>query len=162
MKQKCDKCGKPATIHLTDIVGSQKSEKHLCEDCAAAEGYTVKTNVPISQLLEDFVLQSSTGREFSELKCDICGISFNEFREHGLLGCPNDYEAFQVALGPLVERAQEGATQHIGKAPKRGDAAQRRHNTLLRLRAELKSAVKAEDYELAASLRDQIKNMEQP
>jgi protein arginine kinase activator len=161
MKQKCDKCGKPATIHLTDIVGQEKTEKHLCEDCAATEGFTVKTNIPISQLLEDFVLQSSPGKEFAQLKCDICGMTFNEFREHGRLGCPNDYDAFAPALEPIIERSQEGAVQHIGKSPKRGDAAQKRHTTLLRLRAELRSAVKAENYELAASLRDQLKSMEQ-
>ena len=59
MKFKCDHCDKPATIHLTEITGGQKIEKHLCENCAAGEGITVKANVPISQLLESFILQTT-------------------------------------------------------------------------------------------------------
>jgi len=169
MKLKCDKCGKSATIHLTEIVGGQKIEKHLCEDCASAEGITVKSNVPISQLLEDFILQTSPSHSPeqaaqhavpSDLKCDVCGMDFNEFRSKGLLGCPHDYEAFDRGLLPLLERAHEGATQHIGKVPHSAGDSQKKQNALLRLRAELKSAVSLEDYERAASLRDQIKELE--
>jgi protein-arginine kinase activator protein McsA len=32
---KCVSCGKePATVHLTEIVGKEKQEQHLCDDCA--------------------------------------------------------------------------------------------------------------------------------
>lgn len=160
MKPKCDKCDKPAVIHTTDIVGGQKTEKHLCEDCAASEGITIKTSVPISQLLEDFVLQSSGSEGGAKLKCDTCGMTFEEFRQTGLLGCPLDYNVFEKALTPLLKRAQEGATQHIGKAPHRAEEGQKKQSALLRLRAELKAAVAAEDYEAAAGLRDQIKKLE--
>ncbi len=161
MTFKCDKCDKPATIHLTEIVDGQKTEKHLCEDCAVTEGITVKTNLPISQLLEDFVLQTSSSVEASqELNCDVCGLTYEQFREQTLLGCPNDYEAFAPVLGPLLERAQEGATQHIGKVPHRAGNDQKKQNAILRIRAELKGAIAAEDYERAAALRDQIKELE--
>jgi len=36
MIMKCERCNKPATIHLTEIQGGKKIEKHLCEACAAA------------------------------------------------------------------------------------------------------------------------------
>jgi len=162
MKYKCDKCNRPATVHLTEIVGGEKLEKHLCESCAAAEGITVTANIPISKLLEDFVLQTSGEPAGAELKCDVCGLTFAEFRQQGHLGCPNDYDAFEPALTPLLERAHEGATQHLGKVPRRAGADQKRQNALLRLRAELKQAVGAEDYEKAAALRDRIKEMETP
>ena len=166
MKFKCDKCGQPATIHLTEIVGGQKIEKHLCEDCAASEGITVKSNVPISQLLEDFVLQTTSSGESQQapapdLTCEVCGMTFAEFRESGLLGCPNDYDAFAEALDPLLEKAHDGHTQHIGKVPRNAGQSQKRQTEILRLRAELKSAVNTEDYERAAGLRDRIKEMEQ-
>jgi len=163
---KCDKCGKPATMHLTEFVHGETVEKHLCEQCAAAEGITkVAGNLPLSQLLEDFVLQTGSaapGREGqgAELTCDVCGLTFSEFREKGVLGCPGDYDAFADSLVPLLERAQEGASQHIGKVPHRAGSDQKRHNAILRLRAELRGAVAAEDYERAASLRDQIKELE--
>lgn len=159
MKFKCDKCDKPASVYLTEIEGGQKIQKHLCEDCAAAEGITVKSNMPISQLLEDFILQGS-GVSTSDQRCDVCGMTFKEFRQQGLLGCPNDYDVFAPALEPLLLRAQEGACQHAGKVPHHADEEHKRASTLLRLRSELQSAVGSEDYERAARLRDQIKELE--
>ncbi len=161
MKNQCDKCGKPATVYLTEIVGGQKIEKHLCEHCAAAEGITIKSNVPISQLLEDFILQSAGGEdEASEPTCEVCGMTFSQFRQGGRLGCPNDYDAFAKPLAPLLERAHEGATHHMGKVPHRADSGQKKQAAILRLRAQLKAAIADEDYERAAVLRDQIKEFE--
>jgi protein arginine kinase activator len=164
MKKKCDKCGKPATIYLTEIEDGQKIEKHLCEDCASEEGITVKATA-ISQLLEDFVLQAGAGpgassEEQEELLCDVCGLSYSDFREQSMLGCPNDYEAFSDHLVPLLQRAHEGASEHIGKVPHRAGSSEKKQIALLRLRAELKAAVAAENYEHAASLRDQIRQVE--
>lgn len=155
MKFECDNCGNPATFHITEIQGGKKVEKHLCEECAAAEGIAVKHDVPIEKLLEEFVNQSP------DPACPVCGMSYAEFRKHGLLGCPNDYDAFEDLLARDLERVQEG-TQHVGKAPQRPDGEPQRQTALLRMRAELKRAVSAEDYERAAVLRDQIKEMEGP
>jgi len=160
MKFKCDKCSKPATIHLTEIIDGDKIEKHLCQNCAATEGITVKAEVPISQLLEDFILQSGGAEELAEAVCEVCGMKFSEFRDGGLLGCPNDYDVFESGLTPLLERAQAGALQHIGKVPHGADDVQKRQTAILRLRAQLKSAINGEDYERAAVLRDQIKELE--
>ena len=157
MKIKCDNCDRPATVHMTEIHGNEKVEKHLCEECAATEGITIKANVPITQLLEDFVLATTAGAEVSEMKCDVCGLSFMEFRHAGLLGCPHDYDAFAKALTPMLQHAHEGASRHIGKVPKRAGGDQARQNKILRLRAELTGAIAAEDYERAAALRDRIK-----
>lgn len=162
MKHKCDNCEKVATIHLTEILGGKKIEKHLCEDCAADEGITVKANVPISQLLEDFVLQTGQAEEGPpDIECEVCGMTFSEFRENGQLGCPNDYDAFEETLVPMLARAQDSASQHVGKVPQHAGTAQQRQNEILRLRAELKDAINAEAYEQAAELRDRIKQMEQ-
>jgi protein arginine kinase activator len=163
MKKKCDKCDKPATIHLTEIVGGEKIEKHLCEDCASAEGITIKANIPISQLLEDFVLQTSgedAGPAEDQPVCEACGQSWSEFREEGQFGCPNDYEVFSKALVPMLMQMHEGASQHVGKVPHRAGQAQKRQNEMLRLRGELKQAVAAEDYERAAQIRDRIRQVE--
>ena len=148
--------------YLTEIINGEKIEKHLCQDCAATEGITIKAEVPISQLLEDFILQSGIEAEAgaAEAACQVCGMKFSEFRNGGLLGCPNDYDAFEKGLLGLMERAQEGATQHIGKVPHGADEAQKRQAAILRLQAELKTAITAEDYERAAILRDQMKELE--
>ncbi|MCP4378572.1 MAG: hypothetical protein GY794_20645 [bacterium] len=160
MNFRCDKCGKPATIHLTEIIDGEKIEKHFCQNCASTDGITIKADVPIGQLLEDFVLQSGGLDVAPEQVCDVCGMKFSEFRETGLLGCPNDYDVFEDGLVEILERAQEGELQHIGKLPHGSDDIQKRQSAILRLRAELKDAINNEKYEHAASLRDQIKELE--
>ena len=167
MDNKCDKCSKPATIHLTDIVNGKKSEVHLCEECAMADGL-VKATLPLNQLLQGLGLTqggSSGGAlvkssEPPELTCEVCGLTFGEFRQQGLLGCPHDYDAFAPALEALVERAQEGSAHHMGKVPGKAGRDQKRATALLRLRANLRTAIGQEDYERAAALRDQIKELE--
>ena len=156
----CEKCGKEATVHLTEIAEGQKIEKHLCEECAATEGITIKAHVPLGKLLEGLSLQSSAEKEMAKLKCEVCGISFLEFRQQQLLGCPNDYKAFEEILMPLLERAHEGASCHVGKVPADAAESERRQNELLRLQGELKEAVAHEKYERAASIRDRIRELE--
>jgi len=83
-------------------------------------------------------------------------MTFREFRQRGLLGCASDYEVFAPFLDPLIERAHEGATEHLGKVPAQAGASARRRTELLRLRRQLAEAVERENYESAAGLRDQI------
>ncbi len=160
MDNKCDKCGKPAPIHVFDIIQGQKIEKHYCNQCAVSEGVAFHYHMTLSQILEEFVLQGGEQTGALDPVCDVCGMRFSEFRQQSLLGCPHDYDAFAEAMLPLLERAQGGATQHVGKVPHRAGGDQKKHTALLRLRAELKNAIVAEDYEKAAMLRDQIKELD--
>jgi len=163
VKKKCDQCDKPATYHSVEIVKGEKIEKHLCDFHAAEEGLTVKPpHQPINELLTNFVkLQSGMPEQTSdEAVCEECGMSFAEFREHSLLGCGSCYRAFEQQLGPILERAHEGATHHVGKVPRRGGAGDERQAQLARMRKRLDEAVETEDYELAARLRDDITRLE--
>ena len=164
MKRKCDKCDRPATSHSVEIIKGQKIETHLCDKHAAEEGLTVKgVHTPVSELLTNFVkLHSGAGvQSGQDLSCDDCGLTFGNFREHSLLGCPNCYTAFEPTLGPLLERAHEGGGHHIGKVPRRAGAGEHRQALLMRLRKQLDEAVASEDFERAASLRDEIRGFEE-
>ncbi len=163
---KCDNCNKPATVHLTEIRNGRKIEKHLCENCAAQqEGVPMnKAHTPINELLTNFVLAHSGLQKEVGQPCEHCGITWAEFRQSGLLGCEMDYQLFEKDLTPLLQRAHEGATHHVGKSPGyQGEtgASMRRQVNLTRLRKELQRAVETEDYERAASLRDQIRQAEE-
>ena len=120
-KIKCDNCNNPATVHLTEIKHGKKIEKHLCEQCAAHnEGLPVKAHTPINELLTNFVLaHSGLQKESTGTTCDACGITWAEFRQNGLLGCELDYTLFEKDLTPLIQRAHENATHHVGKVPQR-------------------------------------------
>jgi protein arginine kinase activator len=165
---KCDNCNKTATVHLTEIKAGKKIEKHLCEQCAAQnEGLPVKSHVPINELLTNFVMAHSGMPRETGSACEQCGISWAEFRQTGLLGCANDYQAFEKELTPLLQRAhgleRSQETHHVGKVPtRRGGTGvpMKRQVDVAKLRKELARAVEAEDYERAAKLRDQIRQAE--
>ena len=159
---KCDHCNRPATVHMTEIHNGKQVERNLCEQCAAKMGVQAKGHVPINELLSKFVMAHSGAPTEQAAQCDACGMTWAEFRQNGLLGCPLDYDTFERDLTPLIQRAHEGATHHVGKTPAtQGTAVSgRRLVDTARLRKELQRAVEAEDYEKAAALRDQIKQAE--
>ncbi len=160
---KCDNCSKTATIHLTEIKGGKKIEKHLCESCANQTGdVPVKAHTPINELLTQFVMAHSGVQKEAGGACEHCGITWAEFRQAGLLGCAHDYNLFEKELTPLLQRAHEGATHHLGKVPSRraegaGTLRRKGQRDVAKLRRELGKAVDDEDYERAAGLRDEIK-----
>jgi protein arginine kinase activator len=167
---RCDQCDNEATVHEVTVVGGKRVEKHLCESCARAEGLTMQPAEPINALLSKFIMapglmQQAVGGgrargEASSPACPECTMTWMEFRKAGLLGCAGCYEAFESRLAPLIERAQEGATHHVGKAP-RGSAGLADHQRTLRaLRAELTEAITGEQYEHAAQIRDSITKVE--
>src|SRR4051812_6106211 len=113
--------------------------------------------------------------------CPSCGTGYLEFRQSGLLGCPECYKAFESQLGPLLERAHEGGTHHTGRLPKRAlggapnpSAPQPRAmptppsptevkaKRITQLQKQLDDAVKAEQYEKAAKLRDELRTLAEP
>jgi protein arginine kinase activator len=164
---KCDNCNKAATVHLTEIRNGKKIEKHLCEQCAAqSEGMPqVKGHTPINELLTNFVMAHSGLQKELSVSCDQCGITWAEFRQHGLFGCEHDYDVFEKDLTPLLQRAHEGATHHTGKSPARSSASapkpKKKQVDVTKLRKDLGRAVELEDYERAAKLRDQIRQAEE-
>ena len=159
---KCDNCNKQqATVHLTEIKAGKKIEQ-----CAAqSEGLPVKTHTPINELLTNFVMaHSGLNKEASGTTCEQCGMTWGEFRQNGLLGCDHDYTLFEKELTPLLQRAHEGATHHVGKVPaRRGGSGvpAKRQLDIGKLRKDLNKAVESEDYERAAKLRDQIRQAEE-
>jgi len=155
----CQMCNKAATVHLTEIINGQKTERHLCEECAQTEGITIKAHVPINEILNNLMTAQGEAQETGELYCPQCEMNWTEFRKGGLLGCPNDYLAFEKALGPLIERAHEGASCHIGRVPRHRVGSASRQVKLLRLRQDLQRAIEQEDYEAAARIRDEIKQL---
>lgn len=165
MKYKCDKCDRPATYHAVEIIKGKKIEKHLCDQHAAADGLGIKSaHAPINELLTNFVKATSgTSKPATtlDLTCPDCGLSFSSFRDKSLMGCPGCYKAFEAPLTGLLERAHEGGNHHVGKVPRRGgSASEQRQLQISRIRKRLNDAVEAEDYELAAQLRDDLNQLE--
>ena len=164
----CERCKKPATVHMTEISGGKPHDVHLCDACAQEAGYIQQTHIPINELLSQFLKSHAQVSDAPAVRCPDCGMSWQEFKDTGLLGCPKDYEFFLNQLGGVIERAQNGGTHHTGKilgsrphtAAPEPDAVKLRQTELNRLRKELTRAVESESYERAAKLRDQIRTLE--
>lgn len=160
----CDLCGHvEATVHLTEIVGDQTRELHLCEPCAREKGVKVEPSFGLADLLSGLAdLDPSLGAtaEQTPLTCPQCGMRFEDVKRSGRLGCGACYEAFRRPIAVLLRRIH-GAARHTGKVPAAMSTRARFLADLEGLKARLKQAVKVEAFEDAARLRDQIATAEQ-
>jgi protein arginine kinase activator len=149
---------KPASVHLTQIVGDKIQKLDLCEDCAKAKG----VNDPAGFAMADMMLGLGAAQELEqavgglEVKCPRCGFTQVDFKKSGRLGCPECYRTFAEGLAGLLKTMHKG-TRHIGKAPESLRATRENADRLKVLQKKLAKAIEAEDFELAANLRDEIK-----
>jgi len=163
----CDKCKKThATVHVTEVVNGIKREAHLCEGCARSAGVGIKFSFSIQDMLGSLVepppQKAGRGSERGQTpRCPECGMTYTEFKAKARLGCANDYEVFKVGLIPLLEKVHNGNTQHVGKVPPTADTTAKMENELVRLKRDLDAAVKSENFEKAAELRDKVRTLEQ-
>lgn len=165
MKKKCSRCPKPATLHITELREGSVSPLHLCESCAHEYLSSPDAPEPVSDAEQVSgkmaeITADDELEQLDQLTCPSCGITFQEFRKQGRLGCPNDYIAFEEQLIPLLENIH-GETQHVGKFPKRAPDSSQRQYRLIKLRNDLRTAVEDEAYEDAARLRDEIQTVEE-
>jgi protein arginine kinase activator len=158
----CDDCGEnEAILHVTKIENNQMNTYHLCEGCASARGLEPGAGAgeyPLTDFLEQ--VGRVTGAVSPAGPCPYCGMKLDEFKKLGRLGCPQCYVAFESHLSGLLRRLHGGA-QHLGKVylPPDPTRAQQQER-LAGLRRKLDRAVRTEDFERAAALRDQIRSLE--
>ena len=149
---------KPATVHLTQIVGDKMQKLDLCEDCAKAKG----VNDPGGFALADLMLGLGASQEMeqssggAEIKCPRCGFTQADFKKSGRLGCPECYKTFAEGLEGLLKTMHKG-TRHAGKVPEALRASREQSDRLKMLQKKLAKAIDDENFEQAASLRDEIK-----
>ena len=169
---KCQQCDGQAVFHITEIEAGEVREVHLCEDHArtylaqgetpseepgpaGAKGGALSTPLGVGQTADDLAV-------LDRRCCDMCGITFFEFRNQGRLGCPHDYIQFEKELEPLIANIH-GATEHTGRRPswsKPGDSGTDPLTAAIGLRRGMKEAISREDYESAKESRDAIRSLE--
>ena len=148
---------KPATVHLTQIVGDKMQKLDLCEECAKAKGVN---ETPFS--MADMMLGLGASQQLEEaspgvdLKCARCGFSQADFKKSGRLGCPECYRTFAEGLSGLLKTMHKG-TRHMGKTPEALRQTRETVDKLKGLQKKLTKAIEEENYETAAALRDEIR-----
>lgn len=165
----CQDCNNnDATIHLTQIVNNEKVVLNLCKDCAEKRGFHSpfeQMPFPLAEIVSGMVgpiKQQKKGKKNkaiqSDLKCSNCGLTFAEFGQAGRLGCPKCYSAFKPELTNLLRRIHGSADHrgHVAETPTE-DLKYIREDK--KLRDELKKAIEDENFEVAAELRDRIREL---
>jgi protein arginine kinase activator len=157
----CDDCHeRDAVVHLTKIVEQQVTQVHLCEKCAAAKGIeTAQTTPahPLAGVLQAAQLQQATSLDAA--RCAYCGTSQKDFRASGRLGCAHCYSAFAESLRDLLQRVQ-GSAKHVGRRYEPPNPGAPPTRSVDSIRDQLREAIDREEFERAASLRDELRGLE--
>ena len=120
----CENCGKNnANVKYTQIINGEKKQMFLCEDCSQKLGINdLHFNMPINftNFLTDFfddmkditLMPEIAGSK--SIKCNKCGLTWDEFLNTGKFGCSNCYDDFEFKIDPIL-RSLQGATRHVGR-----------------------------------------------
>ncbi|NLN23243.1 MAG: hypothetical protein GX164_04225 [Clostridiales bacterium] len=172
----CNRCEKnEAVVFYNENINGYKKSYSLCNDCAreleAAGEINLNFVSPfeegeslLSSLFESVFgvpsapALSGTRRSAKEKRCPLCGISIRELSEEGKVGCTECYRSFADELRPSITRIH-GSVRHKGRFPLRFKNKCEKENVLDDLRRRLKEAIKNEEFERAAALRDEISNL---
>jgi protein arginine kinase activator len=151
---------KPATVHYTQIIGDKTQKVDLCESCAKSKGATDPAGFAFADLLlglgaSQEIEQAAGG---ADMKCPQCGFSQADFKKSGRLGCPDCYKTFADGLVGLLKTMHKG-TRHVGKAHAALRQSRDASDRLKLLQKKLAKAIEEENFEQAAVLRDELKQI---
>ena len=156
----CDVCKtKEATVFLTQIVEGKMQKVNLCESCSKEKGVNDPTGFALADLLLGLGSAQEIEKNPAATKCPVCGFTQADFKKTGRLGCSACYGVFKDALTGMLKNMHKGPT-HTGKTPESFRKARKFGDAMKGLQKSLEQAVAAEEYERAADLRDQIRQME--
>ena len=135
---RCDVCGSSDSVFFIKPDGSD-GELRMCISCAAARGYAASGE--------------GQGSGNASTSCQACGWTADQLKSTGRLGCPSCATAFRREILAILRRsgrtgAYEGMTPETLaiRAGRAGLAASRA--------LELAEAIRNEDFERAAAIRD--------
>ncbi|MFC3885261.1 UvrB/UvrC motif-containing protein [Bacillus songklensis] len=169
----CQQCNiRAATLHFTKVINGEKSEIHLCEHCAKESGEMFSipgnTGFSINNLLAGLLNVDSAPKESSAhtfthnqvVQCPNCKLTYRQFAKFGRFGCAHCYETFRSSLTPFLKRLHAGNHLHKGKIPKRIGSNLHLKKELEKQKLKLKEYIAQEEFEKAATLRDEIRALE--
>lgn len=187
--EKCQQ--REAHIHLTQMVDGKMCSLHLCEVCARDAGLDPSGPLDLEKLLQStahlyeelhqaippglaemadrilsrFAEQCDPGAELDppvpSIRCPVCGCTPMLLRKTGQVGCPQCYVTFPDFIKGYLSQRTGVSGGHIGRIPRQGDRVILQQAAMQRLQHELDAAVAREDYETAATLRDELQRIKQ-
>jgi len=160
----CQKCRKNlATVRYAEVVDGKVTDMHLCPECLAKqrenEGTGFELSGPVPAAKPTPRPRGERPRFKGPRVCKACGTQLVRVLDSGRVGCTQCYTAFAAEIEPMLN-ALHGIATHRGKVSRVGDVRTRLRADLQTKRALLRSALETENYEAAAALRDDIRQLE--
>ncbi|WP_064091188.1 UvrB/UvrC motif-containing protein [Rossellomorea aquimaris] len=169
----CQECNeRPATLHFTKVVNGEKTEIHLCEQCAQDKGemfmFDSSPGFSVNNLLAGLLNISPAFKQAKEteipqqeiVQCEKCNMTFQQFINVGRFGCSHCYETFKDQLNPILKRVHSGNVEHHGKIPERMGGTIHVKKKILELKSDIQRLIADEEFEKAAEIRDEIRSLE--
>ncbi|MEW8957207.1 UvrB/UvrC motif-containing protein [Clostridium sp.] len=166
----CEKCNKnKANVHIIKVINGIKQEMNLCDMCAKDQenlSLTIDGSLEspfnfqnlISGLM-DYINDGVNNENNINIQCPSCKTTYLEVRKKGLLGCNDCYKAFENYITPMIRGVQKDV-EHVGKLPEKVGKEIIEKRKVLKLKEELQEAILSEEYEKAATIRDEIKKIQ--
>ncbi|HOV33022.1 MAG TPA: UvrB/UvrC motif-containing protein [Candidatus Hydrogenedens sp.] len=160
----CQRCHKRvATIRYAEVIDGHVTEMSLCPECllevqSNPKGFNLSSDE--RQIIGQKEIKESNVKKAKAL-CSVCGTQLSYIQEKNKLGCFTCYKSFGPEIESILEVIQ-GGSSHIGKKLNYPNDEERVQTQLLldAKKALIRQVIKAEDYESAAKLRDEILDLE--
>ena len=185
---KCERCGKEATVTVKAIINGYERDFYLCNDClkeytnidgGQSEEKFHKININnlnIENLINSFIPSlddmidsyyeykfNQNNHPFSfmegikEETCPKCGNLESNIRQ-GIFGCENCYK-LKENLTTKVLKTYNNFDKYVGKLPREDREFKEVALEIKSLQEKLSQSVETEDYEMAASLKEKIDDL---
>lgn len=160
----CDVCKKNTSfIYFVRVLNNKVIKTNLCEDCFK-NLWKDMTFKPLSEIFSDLKptesrLPTKPAVTAKEVVCKNCGAKLSSYFKDGFLGCSECYKAFSFHISKTLKEAF-GDVEYAGKMPTGLAEPTKLAIRLHKLKRKLKLYVQGEEYEKAASARDEIIDLE--
>lgn len=180
----CEHCKmREATVKYVEVINGVKTEHNLCTQCAGQVDIGQYSSLfdgefPLGKLLSGLLSMQGNEEEkqYTGVVCPSCGITYEDFVKDSFFGCPDCYSVFDPLIAENIRHLQ-GSEKHVGKRPKnlildgklpadpqeeKGTEIELTKEEKIRLlEVKLKEAVRREEFEEAAKLRDRIRELKE-
>ena len=169
----CEKCkNKKATLFYADDTGGRHAlcalcgerqsklldlKSHVEEPKTEKEDPFLPQNILLSFISTENRLSTPYQKSAKGISCKGCGLTEEALKNSGEASCPDCYEAFSSLIFPPPIPTSAATKARMPSTRRKKLDKQKR---LTELKVELRHEIDKENYEAAAELRDQIKELE--